>query len=208
MQSKWALRLVTALLWALAAASAVYWGLRMASPIAAVSMHEASVVASAGDAPARQVAIARLLGAPAPVVAGPGPGPAERFALAGVIASVTGQGAALISVDGKPARPFAVGMEIAPGYLLRAVGLREAMLASDPQATVQVVLSLPEHRTATLAASPPATAPTAAVAAPSAGVSAAAPSANEQITDTGPPARADSRRQPPASLRHEDLRNP
>ncbi len=178
MQSKWTLRLVTCLLWALAAASAVYWG--VGDPTQAVILHIATSPAFTGDASARQVGMARLLGAQPMAPAAEGPGPAERFALLGVISSLAGQGAALIAADGKPARPFVVGAEIAPGYLLKAVGPREAMLADGLNAPVRATLSLPPQ-----AAGNAAAAPVAAV--------------KEQSTDTGPPAT--SRREGRQQLR-------
>ena len=184
MQSKWALRLITALLWALVAASAVYWGLRMGGRTARVVVPEVAVVTSINDASASQLAITRLLGA------------AERFALAGVIASAAGEGTALISVDGKPARPFVVGARIAPGYVLKAVGQRDATLADDPEGAGRVLLSLPAYKTATLITSLPA------------GVSAASPATVGQITRTSPPPRTDARRLPPVPIRREERRSP
>ncbi len=149
------LRLVTGLLWALAAASAVYWGLRASEPTQAVVLPDATSPAPTGDASARQTAIAGLLSAPQSMApAAEGPGPAERFALLGVISSLAGQGAALIAADGKPARPFVVGAEIAPGYLLKAVGPREAMLADGLNAPVRATLSLPPQAGGNAAAAP------------------------------------------------------
>lgn len=196
MQSKWALRLITALLWALVAASAVYWGLRMGGRTARVVVPEVAVVTSINDASASQLAITRLLGGSSSKAPGLMPGAAERFALAGVIASAAGEGTALISVDGKPARPFVVGARIAPGYVLKAVGQRDATLADDPAGAGRVMLSLPAYKTATLITSLPA------------GVSAASPATVGQITRTSPPPRTDARRLPPAPIRREERRSP
>ena len=207
-------RLATAAIWAGVAASGWYWtqaGLFAARPAAVEA-----IVAAAPVEISNPAELARLLGAPPRVAAGPGPGPAERFSLIGVIAKVAGQGAALIAVDGKPAQPFAVGAQIAPGYVLVSVGLRDAKVADDSQAPTSVVLSMPVLRdgssptasatTGLLAvAGSPITAP--AMAAPAA-TSAAAPAASEEVIVTGPPARADSRRQSPGSLRREDRRTP
>ena len=207
------LRLVTGLVWALAAASAVYWGLRASEPTQAVVLPDATSPAPTGDASARQTAIAGLLGAPQSMAStAERPGPAERFALLGVISSLAGQGAALIAADGKPARPFVVGAEIAPGYLLKAVGPREAMLADGLNAPVRTTLSLPPQAGGNAAAAsavpgvlgvlgvPAALASPAPPAPPAAAPVAAA---KEQSTDTGPPARADARHQPPATSRRE-----
>ncbi|MEO5660155.1 MAG: hypothetical protein ABIQ90_10200 [Polaromonas sp.] len=178
---KWILRLVTALLWTLAAASIVYWGLRLTGRSEVVAVPAArTVVADAG--PARQGAIARLLGEqPAAAAANHTPEAAQRFALLGVIASVTGQGAALISVDGEPPRPMVVGAQIAPGYVLKSVNRREAVLTDNAQQPARIVLTLPLEATAdsNQPAAFIATPPPAALAArsPAPQVAASAPSA-------------------------------
>ena len=177
-----------------------------------------AVPARAMDDMSNPVALARLLGATPPAEAGPGPAPADRFVLSGVIASSVGQGAALISVDGKPARAFAVGSELAPGYVLVAVASREAMLGEGLNAPVRAVLSLPLQRPAESSAAPLSAASSAVnlattpAATPSAGVTGAsgtpgvATGAAEQVSPA--PARADARRQPQTSLRREDRRTP
>jgi general secretion pathway protein C len=174
MNKKWPPRLVTALVWALAAGTAVYWGLRISSPTA-VAVADAAPAVLAGDAAARQASIARFLGAQPAALAGPGPGPADRFALIGVVASAGGEGAALVSVDGKPARPFAVGMQMAPGYVLQSLGPREARLSTDLQAPVNLVLSLPAPKNAVSSAAPLPGLPGAALAPPLPGTPAMAP---------------------------------
>jgi general secretion pathway protein C len=78
------------------------------------------------------VAVARLLGA-APAVASAAPSPtlASRFTLVGVVASRSHKGAALIAVDGKPAKPFRVGAAVDEGIVLQSVEPRRAVLASS-----------------------------------------------------------------------------
>ena len=206
-------RLATAAVWAGVAASGWYWmqaGLFAAKPAAVEA-----IVAGAPAEISNPAELARLLGAPPRVAAGPGPGPAERFSLIGVIAKVAGQGAALIAVDGKPAQPFAVGSQIAPGYVLVAVGLREAKVADDSRAPTSVILSMPVQRdgipptasATNVSAGLPAVAGI-AMTAPATAAPAATPAASEEVITTGPPARADARRQSPASLRREDRRAP
>ena len=143
MQSKWTLRLVTCLFWGLAAASAVYWGLRLGGPTQVLILPIATIPAFTGDPSARQAGVARMLGSQPMAQVAEGPGPAARFSLLGVISSLAGKGAALISVDGNPARPFVVGTQIAPGYLLKAVRPREATLAENPPGPARLILSLP-----------------------------------------------------------------
>jgi general secretion pathway protein C len=141
----WTLRAVTALLWGLAAACAVFWGLRMGSVSAIVAAPDARPAGVGLDGAARQSAIARLLGAQPAAAAAPGPRPADRFALIGLVASTQGGGAALITVDSKPARPYAVGMQIAPGFVLQSLGPREARLGESVEGPVREVLALPQR---------------------------------------------------------------
>ena len=198
-RQKWLLRSATGLRGAVTAASAGYWGSRIAGSDATVAMPQAPRPAFAVDT----AALARALGAlPAAVSAGAAePGAAQRFALMGVIASVTGKGAALISVDGQPPRPLSVGAQVAPGYTLKAVGRREALLVDSASVPAQIKLSLPALDTALDAEQPEAAAAVAAPARPA--VIAPAPSgANPPAVPgpsratrpgEGPPARQDSR---------------
>lgn len=143
MKISWSVRLVTALIWMLAAASGVYWALHMSVPSTAAPFVQTRIPGFAADDASQQAKLARLLGASGIASVAPALPVAQRFALAGVISSVTGQGAALISVDGKPARPFLVGMQIVSGYMLKAVGLREATLADGVQSLVTITLPQP-----------------------------------------------------------------
>lgn len=90
-------------------------------------------------------AVARALGGG--VVEVPGvaaaPSAASRFTLVGVVADTSSSGAALISVDGKPARPFMVGARVDERLLLQSVGGRRATLASDATGPAEVTLELP-----------------------------------------------------------------
>lgn len=203
LHSLWAGRGGAALLCALAAASVVFWGARMAGPgVAAQALPQAQALAPPVDARAHPLLVARLLGAMPLAAAGPAfvAGPAQRFALLGVVARAAGQGVALISVDGQPARPLRVGAQIAPGYRLQAVGLREAVLVGDAQALVQILVLLPARGAAPVAAALPAyVAPAAVVVAASLAPLADPSFVPAQSVDDGPPPRADSRRQPPAS---------
>ena len=88
--------------------------------------------------------LARVLGAPRPTLAGAAMGPTERFRAIGVIASASGQGAVLMSVDKQPPRPFRVGASVAPGFVLKAVTQRDISLADSVQGAVTVTLPLPD----------------------------------------------------------------
>jgi general secretion pathway protein C len=139
----WTVRGTSFALWALAGASAVAWGLKLSGNSHAVTVP---------PPPARQappvdpVALARLLGgtpaaAGAPMTA---PSLASRFHLLGVAAGAhSGQGAAVISIDGKPARSYRVGSTLEEGIVLQAVHGREAELGAPGRNEPMVVLQVP-----------------------------------------------------------------
>ena len=136
--SLWGVRLTTLAIWALAAASAAYWGLRLS---AGAPGSAAPAVSSATVAPDAQ-AMARLLGAvvaPVPVAAA-----SSRFALVGVLAGRhSGGGAALIAVDGKPAKPYRVGSAIDTGLVLQSLGPRQAHLGASVAGPASLTLEMP-----------------------------------------------------------------
>lgn len=147
MPATWTVRGATFALWLVAAACAAFWALRLGS-------------APAGPAPlppaSRNVAVdpgavARLLGgvqsAAGPVEVAPVATLASRFQLVGVAAGArSGGGAAVIAVDGKPARPFRVGSYVDDGLMLQSVQGRRAVLAAMPAGTAALTLELPALR--------------------------------------------------------------
>jgi general secretion pathway protein C len=140
--SNWTVRGTTFLLWGVAAASAVAWGLKLGNPMA-----QGPVASPAARAPlaADPAAVARFLGqvqgsGPAATAAAP---LSSRFSLVGVVADRSKQGAALISVDGRPPKPFRVGSAIDEGLLLQSVQRRSAVLAASPDGPAVVTLELP-----------------------------------------------------------------
>jgi len=133
----------------LAAASVVFWALQVSAP--ADSMAPPAVVNVMP--PVDPAAIARLLGAAsASATTATQPSAAARFALLGVVADETRQGAALIAVDGQAARPFRVGAVVAPGYVLQSVTPQAAALGSRIDSNTAFTLQLP---TRALAGRPP-----------------------------------------------------
>ncbi|OUM03205.1 type II secretion system protein N [Variovorax sp. JS1663] len=162
--ARWPSATATTVLWALAAASVVFWGLRMASPTDAVAP---PALSSNGAAAVDPAAVAQMLGVvqgQATVVATPEA--ASRFQLLGVVADADQQGAALIAVDGQPARPFRVGARVADGYVLHSLDLRAASLGASVDATPAFTLQLPTRPLAVnapppaaLSAPPPVVAP-------------------------------------------------
>ena len=153
----WTVRGATFALWALAAASAVAWGLALAGgtrPLATPPPPPRTVAAVDPSA------LARLLGGVPAAAAGvvPAPSLSSRFQLVGVAAAArSGGGAALISVDGKPARPYRVGAEIEDGVTLQSVQGRQAVLAAAGAG--QVMLELPPLPVAARAPQSPMAAP-------------------------------------------------
>ena len=135
------------MIWSLVAAALVFWALRFG-----VSPPQAPAYAVPIDraAPPRGD-LARLFGAP-PVVAvaeESRPEAPSRFRLVGVMAprssTAEGTGAyglALIAVDGKPPRAFAVGAKLDSDLVLQSVGLRTASIGSA-QGARSVLLELP-----------------------------------------------------------------
>jgi len=124
----WLSRIVTFTIAGLAAASAAYWGLKAwglsTPPVAAPAL------ALAWAPPVGPKALALALGgglapqAPSEAAAAP-----SRYALLGVAGNAHG-GAALISVDGQPAKPVRVGATVAGALVLKSVTGRRAVLSS------------------------------------------------------------------------------
>jgi general secretion pathway protein C len=198
-------RLSAFVVWALVAATAVFWGLRLLArpqpaPAYALTVGEATV--ARGD-------LSRLFGA-APVANAPNqpmaPELSSRFKLLGLMAPkasatepVHRAGYALIAVDGKPARPFAVGAALDSGLVLQAVSLRTASIGPVDGAAA-VKLEMPALPVATTGSLPPISmdgtvmpvvAPTAVPTTPGAGsrnMLPARPSANVPPPTAQPPA--------------------
>lgn len=141
--NRWAMAGTTFVLWGLVAASAVYWGMKLGSGSRGVP----AATASNGMAPIDPLAIARLLGSSPSTAAAPAPSVASRFALIGVVASASHEGAALIAVDGKPPKPFRVGAPVDEGLVLQSVDARKATLAAKIDGPPAITLELPLRKT-------------------------------------------------------------
>jgi general secretion pathway protein C len=91
--------------------------------------------------------VARLLGS-APVAAAPAaPSLSSRFNLLGVVAGPgPDHGAALIAIDGKPAKPYRVGVQVDEGLVLQSVQGRRAVLAAADSGQQVLTLELPPPR--------------------------------------------------------------
>jgi general secretion pathway protein C len=138
-------RLSAFVIWSLVAMTAVFWVLRFAVRAPQAPSHAVAVDRSApirGD-------LARLFGAPLVAGAEVKAAAPSRYRLVGVMApksqTAEGSGAyglALIAVDGKPARAYAVGSRLDSDLVLQSVGLRTASLGSS-QGSRRVLLELP-----------------------------------------------------------------
>jgi general secretion pathway protein C len=135
---------------AFAAYALVSWVLQIQSlqtPASVAPVLLPGVNLSAGDSSNSHVAVA--LGAPqASQAAQQGAGIAAQAApqwnLLGVVAGVSGQGSALIGVDGQAPKAFLPGQTVAPGWVLHSVGHRLARLAPSLQEAPTVTLELPK----------------------------------------------------------------
>jgi general secretion pathway protein C len=150
-------RVCAFVIWALVAATAVFWGMRLLVSAPAAPAHAVPV----GAAVAVRGDLARLLGAApvASVAAAAAPEASARFRLLGVMApknnpkaQASGQGVALIAVDGKPPKAFAVGARLDTDLVLQAVSLRTASIGpAEGAASVKLEIpALPAAATGTL----------------------------------------------------------
>jgi general secretion pathway protein C len=131
----------------------VFWALRLSSPVdavaAAAAMPQPSVTADAE-------AVGRLLGVVSAQTAAPAaPEAASRFALVGVVADPSNQGAALIAIDGKPPKPFRVGSRVGDNYMLQSVGVRAATLGAQVDGPPAFTLQLPVRAPISVGLPPP-----------------------------------------------------
>jgi general secretion pathway protein C len=144
--SNWTVRGVTFVVWAVTAASAAYWVMKFAGSDPSVPRVAA---ASRQAAPADPMVVARLLGhttsAAPTAVAQP---TSSRLSLIGVVADRSQRGAALIAVDGKPAKPYRVGTAVDEGLVLQSVQPRKATLGPSVDGPASVTLELPLPPTA------------------------------------------------------------
>ena len=141
---------------AMAAYALVSWFLQiqsLSSPAskAPVVMNTASEKAMTDTGPNAQAnaqsntQVARVLGAAQPASKDNASSSTPQWNLLGVVAGVSsGQGSALIVVDGQPAKAFLPGQTVAPGWVLHSVGHRLARLAPSLQEAPSVTLELPK----------------------------------------------------------------
>lgn len=124
---------------ALVAASGVYWVLQW--PDASVSPAAPVLLATATSSD--PAGLARLLGgASLAASAAPAAGASSRYVLQGVVAGGALGGAAVISVDGKPARSYVVGRPLDESLILQSVAPRRAVLATSVDGPASLTLDM------------------------------------------------------------------
>jgi len=133
-------RLTSLLVWAVVAYSAVVFALQWGGGVpvdAVVAGSEQKQVLPEVDA----LAVSKALGA-APVQSASA-SLASRFVLVGVMDGGPTQGVALISVDGKPAKPYRLGQNVSDGFVVVGTGPKKAELGAQMGSSPALVLDLP-----------------------------------------------------------------
>jgi general secretion pathway protein C len=148
-------RALAFVIWAAVAASVIFWLLRMTSVSSPVPPHAVTV----GEGSGGRGDLSRLFGREAVAPAtGAAPSVGAAMKLIGVVAPRAGSGVragvALISIEGKPPRPYRVGAQVDPQLVLLAVHQRGASLGPrDGAPTLKLELpALPPPATGTLKA--------------------------------------------------------
>jgi general secretion pathway protein C len=136
-QSLWFARIASFLLAALAAASLAFWVLKWVNPMTAT---KATAVQLQAPLASDTATVAKVLGGGPAAPAAAAPLASARFVLVGVLAGSSKEGAALIAVDGKPAKPVRVGGTVGEDWTLRSVQARRATLA---RASEEMQIELP-----------------------------------------------------------------
>ena len=129
--------------WALAVARGGCWGLRLSARPVGLTVPAVAPAAVAPDAQA----MARLRGVPTAGAAAARARAASLtsgFGLLGVLAGrSSGGGAALIAVDGQPAKPFRVGAVVDEGLVLQSLDPRQARLGASVDGPASLTLDMP-----------------------------------------------------------------
>lgn len=153
----WTIRLTTLLLWTFATASAAFWALQGVNAASVREVVNAKTLAAPALGPSQRglsgsnanpnitPQVAAALGAKNPVVATAASALAAsqaRFQLLGVLAVGSKSGAALLSVDGKPAKPYRVGVAMEDGLEVTAVTARSVSIGSNGAAAFTLELPI------------------------------------------------------------------
>lgn len=152
--SSWLARLMTLTVWLLAALCAAYWAMKFVS-VKPVSASTAQIV------PQMVVdtqAVAKLLGATNSIAKNAVNTPANgNYTLFGLANTASGDGVALISTDGKPAKPYRVGGKVSEEWVLKGLTRTQAILAKSMSEPDGMKLDLPVKQAAVVSViGPPA----------------------------------------------------
>ena len=133
-------RLTSLLVWAVVAYSAVVFALQWGGgvtvdPVVAGSEQKQVLPEVDALAVSKALVVAPVQSASASL--------ASRFVLVGVMDGGPTQGVALISVDGKPAKPYRLGQTVTDGFVVLATGPKKAELGPQLGASSSLVLELP-----------------------------------------------------------------
>jgi len=130
------------LVWAGVGFSAVNWIFRWY----ALNESPSNAMSVSQDLPdVNEFAVAQSLGVASAGVAA-APTLTSRFQLQGVMTVGPNAGAALIAVDGKPAKPFRVGAVVVDGLVLQSAQGRRISLGTSMDGPQTVVLELPAKK--------------------------------------------------------------
>ena len=130
-------------MWFAVAYSSVGWFLRdnPSSSGAATSVESIQPASETLDSQT----VARALGAQTQI-AQPAPTLASRFQLVGVLNGDADTGVALISVDGKPAKPFRIGKPVADGLVVQSTQAKRVQLGATMDSPSTLSLELPAKK--------------------------------------------------------------
>jgi general secretion pathway protein C len=148
----WTVKITTFLLWALATGSATFWVLQnvhSATPSQADTATKAAALPSSAVEQNLTPQVATALGAKNPITPTAASALAAmqaRFQLQGVLSVGGKSGAALISVDGKPAKPYQLGVAIEDGLEVIAIKGREASIGANGVAAFTLELPRKDYK--------------------------------------------------------------
>lgn len=132
---------VTGAVWCAATLSLGYWVWLFPS---ASAIPAAMVATSPAPDQVGSAQWSRVLGA-VPLEAAPSA--ADRLQLVGVISGPSGQGSALIAIDGQAPKPYQVGQAVGDGLVLQGLEPRKAHLGALVNGPKQRTLQLPALQT-------------------------------------------------------------
>ena len=140
--SRWVLPVASLLVWGGVAFSAVTWVLR-GSAVNDTGVAVTPVAQAVSEV--NTSAVARSLGA-VTVQSAAAPAADNRFQLQGVVAGDAAQGAALLVVDGKPAKPFRIGKPVAEGLVVQSTQAKRVQLGATMDSPSTLSLELPAKK--------------------------------------------------------------